>query len=135
MNYRTVLTTCPYCGCGCGMYLEVLDGEVIGVLPSASHPVNQGALCIKGWNAHEFIANDKRLKKPLMRKNGSFSEVSWEEAIGYTATELKRVRDQYGSNSIGILTSAKCTNEENYLLMKFTRAVLGTNNIDHCARL
>jgi len=135
MDYRTVLTTCPYCGCGCGMYLEVLDGEVIGILPSVSHPVNQGALCIKGWNAHEFIASDKRLKKPLMKKNGGLSEVSWEEAIGYTAKELQRVRDQYGPDSIGVLTSAKCTNEENYLLMKLTRAVLGTNNIDHCARL
>ena len=117
------------------MYLEVLDGEVIGVLPSVSHPVNQGALCIKGWNAYEFISSDKRLKKPLMKKNGSLSEVSWEETIGYTAKELKRVRDQYGPDSIGILASAKCTNEENYLLMKLTRAVLGTNNVDHCARL
>lgn len=135
MDYRTVLTICPYCGCGCGMYLEVLDGEVIGVLPGVSHPISQGALCIKGWNAHEFISSDKRLKKPLMKKNGSVSEVSWEEAINSTAKELKRVRDKYGPDSIAVLTSAKCTNEENYLLMKLTRAVLGTNNIDHCARL
>ena len=135
MNYRTVLTVCPYCGCGCGIYLEVLDGEVIGVLPSVSHPISQGASCIKGWNAHEFISSDKRLKKPLMRKDGVFSEVSWEEAIDDVATRLRQIRDNNGPDSIGVLTSAKCTNEENYLMMKLTRAVLGTNNIDHCARL
>ncbi len=117
------------------MYLEVLDGEVIGVLPSMSHPINEGSLCIKGWNAHEFISSEKRLRKPLLKRKEDFTEVSWEEAIGYAATELKRVRDQYSPDSIGILTSAKCTNEENYLLMKLTRAVIGTNNIDHCARL
>lgn len=117
------------------MYLEVLDDEVIGVLPSMSHPINEGALCIKGWSAHEFIASKKRLTKPLIKKNGDFSEVSWEEALEHTAAELKRIQDQSGPNSLAVLTSAKCTNEENYLLMKFTRAVLGTNNIDHCARL
>lgn len=135
MNYKTVLTVCPYCGCGCGIYLEVLDSEVVGVLPNVSSPVNEGSLCIKGWNAHEFISNDKRLKKPLIKKNGEFTEVSWQEAIGYTAAELKRIRDQSGPNSLSVLTSARCTNEENYLVMKLTRAVLGTNNIDHCARL
>jgi len=135
MNYKTVLTTCPYCGCGCGMYLEVLDGEVIGVLPSVGHPINQGSLCIKGWSAHEFISSGKRLTRPLMRRDGDLVEVSWDEALERTAAELKRIRDESGPDSLAVLTSAKCTNEENYLLMKFTRAVLGTNNIDHCARL
>jgi len=117
------------------MYLEVLDGEVIGVLPSMSHPINEGSLCIKGWNAHEFISSENRLKKPLLKKKGDFSEVSWQEAIGHTAAELKRIHDQSGPDSLAVLTSAKCTNEENYLLMKFTRAVLGTISVDHCARL
>jgi len=135
MDYKTVLTVCPHCGCGCGMYLEVMDGKVVGVLPSADHPVSEGALCIKGWNVHEFIHSEKRLKKPLVKKDGALKEATWDEAIGKVASELTRIRDQYGPDSIAVLTSAKCTNEENYLMMKLTRTVLGTNNIDHCARL
>ena len=135
MDYKTVLTICPYCGCGCGLCLEVLDGEVVGVLPDMSHPINEGALCIKGWNAHEFIHSDKRLTTPLLKKNGDFAEIGWDDALERTVSELVRIRDQSGPDSLAVLTSAKCTNEENYLLMKLTRAVLGTNNIDHCARL
>ena len=129
------MTVCPYCGCGCGMYLEVMDGKVTGTLPSMSHPISAGSLCIKGWNAHEPVHSPKRLTSPLVRKDGTLSEASWDEAIGRVASELKRVRDQYGPGSVAVLTSAKCTNEENYLMMKLTRAVIGTNNIDHCARL
>lgn len=135
MDYKTVLTVCPYCGCGCGMYLEVMDGKVTGTLPSMSHPISEGSLCIKGWNAHEPVHSPKRLAKPMIRKDGKLTEASWDEAIGKVASKLTRVRDQYGPNSVAVLTSAKCTNEENYLLMKLTRAVIGTNNIDHCARL
>lgn len=135
MDYRTVLTTCTYCGCGCNFFLEVLDGEPIGTIPCKTSPVNEGKLCIKGWNVHEFIRNKKRLEKPLVRKNGELKEVDWEEALDYTATRLKEIQQQSGSDSIGFLTSAKVTNEENYLLQKFARAAVGTNNIDHCARL
>lgn len=135
MDYKTVLTVCPYCGTGCGMYLEVIDGKLAGTLPSMSHPVSEGSLCIKGWNAHEHVHSDKRLTMPLIRKNGQFAETTWDEAIGRVASELVGVRDKYGPNSIAILTSAKCTNEENYVLMKLTRAVIGTNSVDHCARL
>ena len=135
MDYKTVLTVCPYCGCGCGMYLEVMDGKVTGILPSMSHPVNEGSLCIKGWNAHEPVNSDKRLTKPMIMKDGVATEVGWDEAITRVTSELARIRDQYGPDSLAVLTSAKCTNEENYLLMKLTRAVLGTNNVDHCARL
>ena len=117
------------------MYLEVLDGEVIGVLPNANNSINEGALCIKGWNSYEFVSSENRLKKPLLKKNGTLTEADWQEAIERTASELKRIRDQHGPDSIAVLTSAKCTNEENFLLMKLTRSVLGTNNIDHCARL
>lgn len=135
INYKTVPSVCPYCGCGCGVYFEVMDGEVVGTMPRMSHPVNEGSLCIKGWNIHEFITSKKRLTNPLIRKDGSLKAVEWDEAIQHTASELKRIKEQYGPSSIGVLCSAKCTNEENYLLMKFTRAVLGTNSIDHCARL
>lgn len=135
LNYETVLTTCTYCGCGCGLLLEVMDGEVVGTLPQKDHPINQGGLCIKGWNANEFIYDPGRLKKPLMRKDGSLKEVSWEEAFNEIATRLKRIREENGPDSIAGLTSARCTNEENYIFQKWMRAVIGTNNVDHCARL
>ncbi len=135
MDYRTVLTTCTYCGCGCNLYLEVLDGEPIGTIPCKTSPVNQGKLCIKGWNVHEFIRNKNRLKKPLVKKDGELVEVEWEEAIDYTATRLREIKEANGPDSIGFLTSARVTNEENYLYQKFARAGVGTNNVDHCARL
>ncbi len=135
MEFKTVLTTCPYCGCGCGLLLEVLDGKVIGTLPSKTSPVNEGKLCIKGWSVHEFIHHPARLTRPLVRRENELKEASWEEALDFTVRRLREIREKYGPESIGVLTSAKCTNEENYLLQKFTRAVLGTNNIDHCARL
>jgi predicted molibdopterin-dependent oxidoreductase YjgC len=135
VNYETIVTTCTYCGCGCGLLLEVLDGKVVGTLPQKDHAINQGGLCIKGWNAHEFIYDEGRLRKPLLRKNGSLEEVSWEEAFDTVATRLKKIRDENGPDSIAGLTSARCTNEENYLFQKWMRAVIGTNNVDHCARL
>lgn len=135
MNYETIVTTCTYCGCGCGLLLEVLDAKVVGTLPQKDHAINQGGLCIKGWNAHEFIYDEGRLRKPLLRKNGSLEEVSWEEAFDTVATRLKKIRDENGPDSIAGLTSARCTNEENYLFQKWMRAVIGTNNVDHCARL
>jgi predicted molibdopterin-dependent oxidoreductase YjgC len=135
LSYETVLTTCTYCGCGCGFLLEVLDGKVVGTLPQKDHPINEGGLCIKGWNAHEFVHDQGRLKNPLMKKDGSLKEVSWDEALGEVASRLKRIKDEHGPDSIGGLTSAKCTNEENYLFQKWIRAVVGTNNVDHCARL
>jgi len=113
----------------------VLDGNPVGTIPCKTSPVNQGKLCIKGWNVHEFVRNDKRLTKPLLRKNGKLEEVSWEEALEFTASRLQEVKTASGADSIGFLTSAKVTNEENYLLQKFARAGVGTNNIDHCARL
>jgi len=135
MELDYVPTTCPYCGCGCGLLLEVLDGKVIGSLPIKTHLVSQGSLCIKGWNAHEFIHSDQRLSTPLVRKNGELTPVSWEEALDTAAQKLKGVLDRYGPEAVQVLASAKVTNEENYLLNKFARAVLGTNNLDHCARL
>jgi predicted molibdopterin-dependent oxidoreductase YjgC len=135
VKYETVLTTCPYCGCGCGLLLEVLDGEVVRTLPQKDHLISQGGLCIKGWSAHEFIYDQGRLKSPLMRKDGSFEKVTWEKALEEVAIRLKRIKDDNGPDSIAGLTSAKCTNEENYLFQKWMRAVVGTNNVDHCARL
>jgi len=112
-----------------------LDGKVIGVLPAKQHPISQGKLCIKGWNAHAFIYHPDRLTRPLIRENGDFREATWDEALSLVAEKLGEIKQQYGPDAIGFLASAKCTNEENYLLQKFARACVGTNNVDHCARL
>ena len=135
LKYKNVLTTCPYCGAGCNYYLQVLNDDIVGILPCKSHPVSQGKLCIKGWTANEFITSKDRLTKPLMKRDGKFVEVSWDEALDGIAKKLREYKEKDGPDSLAVLSSAKCTNEENYLLVKFTRAVLGTNNIDHCARL
>lgn len=135
MEYKNVLTTCPFCGTGCGFFLQVLDGKIVGVLPDKKHPVSQGSLCVKGWNAHGFIYHEDRLKSPLIRRNGKLVEASWDEAIELVATRLGEIKAKHGPDSIALLASAKATNEENYLFQKFGRAVIGTNNIDHCARL
>jgi len=135
MEYRNVPTTCIYCGAGCGLYLQVLDGKVVDVLPDKAHPISKGKLCAKGWNAHSFIYHEDRLSKPRIKANGKWREATWDEALDLTVTRLAEIRDAHGPDAIGILASAKCTNEENYLLQKLTRQILGTNNIDHCARL
>lgn len=132
---QKILTVCPYCGCGCGLYFHVDFGRIVGVSPSRHHPVNQGSLCIKGWNSHEFVQHPDRLTHPLIKENGSFRKATWAEAIAKVAEGLSKAVKDYGPDSIGVLSSAKCTNEENYLMMKFARAGIGTNNVDHCARL
>lgn len=135
VDFRFVRTTCPYCGCGCEILLEVLHGRLIGTIPSKTHPVNQGRLCIKGWNAHQFVHSENRLTSPLLRRNGKLEPVSWDEALGYMVDRLKDIKETYGGNSLAFLSSARCTNEENYLFQKICRVGFKTNNIDHCARL
>lgn len=117
------------------MYLPVLDGRLGRPIPAKTHPLSEGRLCIKGWAAHEHVANQERLTQPLVRDGDSFKEVTWDNALALVASRLMTIRDQHGPNSVAFLSSAKCTNEENYLLQKFARAVISTNNIDHCARL
>lgn len=146
MEYQNILTTCVYCGAGCGLYLQVLDGEIVGVLPAKEHPVSEGKLCIKGWNTASFVYHPDRLKTPLIRRGatspllaggteGGFEEATWEEALSLVAERLSTIKAESGPNRLAFLTSAKCTNEENYLAQKLARAVIGTNNVDHCARL
>jgi len=132
---KKALTTCLYCGVGCQLYLKVANGKVVGVVPERVYGVNQGKLCIKGWKAHEFIHHPDRLKKPLIKKDGKFVETEWDDALTYVARKLKEIKQKYGSDSIGLLSSSKCTNEENYLMQKLARGVIGTNNVDNCARL
>ncbi len=134
-NTRRIETTCTYCGCGCQLELMVANEKIIGVTTKNDAGTNQGSLCVKGRFGYEFIQSDARLTKPLIRKNGSFQEATWEEALGLVAERLGAIKATAGPDALAGLTSARCTNEENYLFQKFMRAVLGTNNIDHCARL
>lgn len=129
-----VRTTCPFCGTGCNFDLCVKDGKLVGVLSNPDSPVNGRALCVKGRFGWDFVNNEKRLKTPLIKKNGKFEPASWDEAMDLIATRFKEIKDQYGPQSFAALSSARCTNEENYLVQKLARAVMGTNNVDHCAR-
>jgi len=141
MNYLKIqlmpkiFTTCLYCGCGCGLYLDVRNDKIVGITPSKEHPVSKGRLCLKGFNLHEFIHSDKRLTKPLVKVKDKFKATTWEKALSLIAEKLLKIKKKHGPDSIACFSSAKCTNEENFLMQKFTRAVIGTNNIDHCARL
>ena len=130
-----VKTTCPYCGVGCQLELRVLDGKIWGVTTNDDDAPNYGSLCVKGRFGFDFVNHPDRLTTPLIKENGEFREASWEEAISAVADGFKKVMDQYGPDAIMGLTSARCSNEENYLFQKFMRAVIGTNNVDHCARL
>lgn len=133
---KKVLTTCGYCGCGCNFYLNVSGNEIVGITPKNDHPVSRGKLCVKGWHGYSFVNHNDRLKSPLIKQeDGNFKEVTWDEAINYIGKSFKDIMKVNGPEAIGMLSSARCTNEENYLMVKLARAVLGTNNIDHCARL
>jgi len=125
------LTTCTFCGVGCGLYLETSGNQIVGAYPSVSHPSNQGRICVRGWYVHEVASSPDRLKHPLLRKNGQLQEVSWDEALGFVAGKMKAIRDEHGPDALGFLNSPRCSNEESYLLQKFARAVIGTNNVHH----
>jgi formate dehydrogenase major subunit len=128
---REVQTTCVYCGVGCGIYLGVAGDKVVNVRADRERPTNEGSLCVKGRYGYNFINHSDRLTKPLIKKDDEFVEAEWDEALELIASKFaERKGDQFAA-----LASAKCTNEENYLIQKFTRAVMGTNTVDHCARL
>jgi formate dehydrogenase alpha subunit len=128
-------TICPYCGCGCTVEMNVRDGEVVRVTTPKQKTVNSGNLCVKGKFGLYFVNHPDRLTSPLIRKNGSLVEADWEEALSLVAERLGAIKKKHGPDAIGGLSSAKCTNEENYVFQKFMRACIGTNNVDHCARL
>jgi len=129
---REIETTCPYCGVGCGIYLGIRGGQVITVRGKRNGTVNKGILCVKGrFGIAEFVHHPERLTTPLVRRNGNFEETTWDEALDLVASKLAN----YKKDEVAVISSAKCTNEDNYVIQKFARAVLGTNNIDHCARL
>ncbi|MFO7887845.1 MAG: formate dehydrogenase subunit alpha [Eubacteriales bacterium] len=139
VKYRTwetkkVRTTCPYCGVGCQMNLVVKGNEVVEVEPYYGES-NKGLLCVKGKFAYGFINHKDRLKKPLIKKHGEFVEASWEEAYDLIISKILEAKEKYGNDSLAGLSSARVTNEENYLFQKMVRGYFGNNNVDHCARL
>jgi formate dehydrogenase alpha subunit len=131
-----VRTTCGYCGVGCQMDLQVRNGKVVNVTGNSTYgPPNQGSLCVKGRFGMEFIGHPSRLKTPLIKENGEFRKASWDEAYDFIAARFASIKQKHGPDSLAGFASARCTNEENYLFQKFMRAAIGTNNVDHCARL
>jgi formate dehydrogenase major subunit/formate dehydrogenase alpha subunit len=147
---KLVTTTCTYCGVGCQFDLNVKDGRIIRVTSNPNAPVNGMHLCVKGRYGYDFIHHSDRLTHPRVRRYlldkqpkpkdrqssaWDWVEVNWDTALDITAHKLAAARDTFGSDSVGVFTSAKCLNEENYLMNKLARQVIGTNNIDHCARL
>jgi len=132
---RVVTTTCPYCGVGCALNLHIKDDFIFKVTSPFDSPTNRGNLCVKGRFGYDYVHSKDRLTQPLMRKNGELVPATWDEAMGHVSERLIEIRDKYGPESIGFLVSAKCTNEENYLMQKVARGLVGTNNVDHCARL
>jgi predicted molibdopterin-dependent oxidoreductase YjgC len=129
---REVKTTCPYCAVGCQVHLGMRGDEIVGVRADKEGPSNEGHLCVKGrFGIADFVHHETRLKTPLIKKNGVFEEASWDEALNLVASKLKN----YKPEEVGVVSSARSTNEANYIMQKFGRAVLGTNNVDHCARL
>ena len=128
-------TTCPYCGVGCQMKLNVNPkiGRIVRVTSETGCVPNDGNLCVKGRFGFNYVHSDERLTKPLIRRDGKFVEVEWNEAIAFVGKRLREIRDTYGPDSIAFLSSCRCTNEENYLMQKIARTAGSTNNIDQCA--
>ncbi|MFW9846355.1 MAG: formate dehydrogenase subunit alpha [Candidatus Thorarchaeota archaeon] len=124
-------TICPYCSCGCGIYLTIKDGRIIGQEPWNEHPINKGGNCPKGRNAYQFLYAEDRLKTPLIRRKGKLVKASWDEVLDLIASKLKEA----GPNEFGLLASGKNTNEDAYVQQKFTRVVMKTNNVEYCGRL
>jgi formate dehydrogenase major subunit len=128
-------TTCPYCGTGCEMNVGTRDGRIVQVKPVLDAPVSKGHLCVKGRYAFDFIRAQDRITEPMVRRDGVWETVSWRDALNFITANLTCIVEESGSDSIGVLGSARGTNEENYLAQKFARVVLGTNNVDCCARV
>lgn len=131
---KSVRTTCSYCGVGCQIDFLVKDNKIVEAKPANIAP-NDGLLCVKGKFGYKFVNHPDRINTPYIRKNGKLEASSWEEAYNLIQKNIMKIKEKYGSDSFGGLTSARCTNEDNYIFQKLFRAVIGTNNVDHCARL
>ena len=132
---KEVRTVCTYCGVGCNLNVKVTNDKVLSIQAPYDAEVNSGHTCLKGRYAFAFYKHPDRLKTPLIKRNGTFEPATWDEAYDYIVDRMSSIREKYGPDSIAGISSARCTNEENYLMQKFIRAVIGTNNIDGCARV
>jgi formate dehydrogenase alpha subunit len=134
-DLKKIPTICSYCGVGCTLVLNVKENQILRVTSDKDLGMNGGWTCVKGRFGFDYVHSPDRLAEPLIREGGTLRPASWDAALERVAEGLKGVKAKYGPEAIGFLVSAKCTNEENYLLQKLARAALGTNNVDHCARL
>src|SRR5579871_4219022 len=132
---RWTRTTCPYCGVGCELSVGTRGNRIVQVLPVLESPVSKGHLCVKGRYAHQYVHAEDRAAQPMIRRNGALEPVGWEECLEFAAGRLKAILSSDGSDAVGVLGSARAPNEDNYLTQKFARVVLGTNNVDCCARV
>jgi formate dehydrogenase major subunit len=134
---RVTTTTCAYCGVGCSFDAEVKDGQVVRMAPNRNGHANHGHACVKGRFAFGYATHPDRVTTPMVRRsiNEPWQQVSWDEAIGYAASEFRRIQAKYGRDSIGGIPSSRCTNEEAFLVQKMVRAAFGNNNVDTCARV
>ncbi|AHY47863.1 Molybdopterin oxidoreductase Fe4S4 domain [Rubrobacter radiotolerans] len=129
-----VNTICSFCGVGCGLTVKLEDGVIQKVVGYKDAPSSKGEACIKGREGWRYMYSEKRLTKPLIRKDGELVEASWEEALDLIGSRMSQIRDESGGEAFGVFSSSRSTNELNYLASKFVRSVLGTNSIDSCNR-
>ncbi len=132
---ETITTTCSYCGVGCSLNVNTKDGQVVNIVPNPQGSANRGHACVKGRFAHQFAHSPDRLTRPLIKESGVFREASWDEALDLITTRFTEIRDTYGPDGFAMISSSRCTNEENFLMQKFARVVMGTNSIDNCSRV
>jgi formate dehydrogenase major subunit len=133
---QTVTTTCAYCGVGCSLEVNVRGNHVISIDPAMEGPANAGHTCVKGRFAHQYARASDRLTSPMMRRtDGTWRDASWDEAMGFVSQKLLDIKAKHGPDAIAFISSSRCTNEENYVLMKLVRAAIGTNNVDNCSRV
>jgi predicted molibdopterin-dependent oxidoreductase YjgC len=131
---KTVRTTCPYCGVGCQQLLHIKDGRIVKVTGVEDAEPNKGRLCVKGRYGFDFIYSEERLKTPLIKENGKFREASWDEALDLVAKRFKQIIEESGPDALAGVACSRSINEDSYQMQKLFRAVIGTNNIDNCAR-
>jgi formate dehydrogenase major subunit len=135
MATHSISTICPYCGVGCGINLLVDGNTAVGVEPQPCHPISRGQLCAKGWSTAYGIDIGDRISKPLLRDQHGFHETSWDNALNIITEKLTTIIAESGADALGVISSARATNEDNYAAQKLARAVFKTNNVDHCARI
>uniref|UniRef100_UPI001590A340 molybdopterin-dependent oxidoreductase n=1 Tax=Paraburkholderia phenoliruptrix TaxID=252970 RepID=UPI001590A340 len=133
----SVVTTCAYCGVGCSFKAEMKGSQVVRMTPHKNGLANEGHACVKGRFAWGYATHKDRITKPMIREKitDPWREVSWDEALNYAASQFRKLQDKYGRDSIGGITSSRCTNEETYLVQKLVRAAFGNNNVYTCARV